>query len=209
MRNFTIIILGLFITIGLGLKSQNVDCFILRAPEKPFYELKKIGILEIECKTNRNLNKTVTDFITADLLDQSRGIYSVSGGFYGLGKTNAGRTHVKGVNTDFYQVIERSQLEKVLKEQRLSLSGALDESSAAEVGRLLGLDIIIMGNVSYSSTDKRSGTDYPCLERTVTAKGTMKMISVKTAQIVGLNRQRQLCKSKNVPTQGLKSLTNM
>jgi tetratricopeptide (TPR) repeat protein len=184
MKKFTII-LGLFFTLSLGLKSQNVDCFILRAPEKPFYELKKIGILEIECKTNRNLNKTVTDFITADLLDQRRGIYAVSGGFYGLGKTSAGKTYVKGVNTDFYQVIERAQLEKVLKEQRLSLSGALDENSAAEVGRLLGLDIIIMGNVSYSSTDKRSGTDYPCLERTVTAKGTMKMVSVLTAQIVG------------------------
>lgn len=184
MKFFTIL-MGIIFTLNLSLKSQSIDCFILRAPEKPFYEVKKIGILEIECSTNRRMNKTITDFITADLLNQRRGIYNSSGGFYGLGKSTVGKTYVKGVSTDFYQIIERSQLEKVLKEQRLSLSGALDENSAAEVGRLLGLDIIIMGNVSYSSTDKKTGTDYPCLERTVTAKGTIKMVSVKTAQIVG------------------------
>lgn len=184
MRILTIT-LAILLTVNLSLKSQNVDCFILKAPEKPFYTVQKIGILEFECSTNRHMNKIITDLITADLLNQKRGIYNKSGAYFGIQKAKTGKTFVKGVKTDFYQVIERNQLEKVLKEQRLSLSGALDENSAAEVGRLLGLDIIIMGNVTYSSTDKRTGTEYPCLKRTVTAKGTMKMVSVETAQIVG------------------------
>ena len=79
------------------------------------------------------------------------------------------------------------QLEKIMKEQRLSLSGAIDENSAAEVGKLLGLNILIIGNASYSHNDEWSNSDFTgrCLKRIVTAKGTMKIISVETAQIVG------------------------
>lgn len=184
MKTLTIA-LSIFLSLNFGLEAQNVECFILKAPEKPFYTIKKIGVLEFECTNNRRMNKVMTDYLVADLLNQHRGIYNKSGNYFGLQKGMEGQTFVKGVKTDFYQIIEREQLQKILKEQKLSLSGALDESSAAEVGRLLGLDAIIMGNVSYSSVDKKSGTDYPCLKRTVTAKGTMKMISVETAQIVG------------------------
>ncbi|NQU31763.1 MAG: hypothetical protein HQ521_00875 [Bacteroidetes bacterium] len=175
------------------LQSQDVESFILKAPEKPFYTIKKIGILEFECSNNRNMNTIITNFIVTDLLDQFRGIYDKESKYWGLKKGKEGQTFIKGVKTDFYQIIERDQLQKVLIEQRLSLSGAIDEGSAAEVGRLLGLDIIIMGTVSYSSVDEKgssllglaSSSGSNCLTRKVVAKGTMKMVSVETAQIVG------------------------
>ncbi|OYT17852.1 MAG: hypothetical protein B7C24_00280 [Bacteroidetes bacterium 4572_77] len=183
MKKTIITLWSLFLLLNLPLHSQNVESFILNAPEKPFYNVKKIGILDFDCSTNRQMNKVITDYIVAELIDQRRGIHETSKLFSLTSKQ--GQTHIEGVRTDFYQVMEREQLQKVMKEQRLSLSGTIDEGSAAEVGRLLGLDVIIMGNISYSSVDKRTGTDYPCLKRTVTAKGTMKMVSVKTAQIVG------------------------
>lgn len=46
------------------------------------------------------------------------------------------------------QVIERSQLEKVLYEQNLGVSGRIDPSTAAKVGRILGVDSLIIGNVA-------------------------------------------------------------
>ncbi len=176
-----------------SLKSQKVESFILKAPEKPFYTIKKIGVLEFECNNDRHMNSVITNFLITDLLDQYRGIYDMQSKYWGLKKGNEGQTFVKGVKTDFYQIIERDQLQKVLSEQRLSLSGAIDESSAAEVGRLLGLDVIIMGNVSYSSVDEKgssllglaSTSGSNCLTRKVNAKGTIKMVSVETAQIIG------------------------
>lgn len=173
--------------------SQNVECFILKAPEKPFYSIKKIGVLEFDCSNDRRMNKVITNFLVTDLLDQYRGIYDKESSYWGLKKGKAGQTFVKGVKTDFYSIIEREQLEKVLREQRLSLSGAIDENSAAEVGRILGLDVIIMGNVSYNSVDEKgssllglaSSSGSNCLTRRVTATGTLKMVSVETAQIVG------------------------
>lgn len=168
------------------LSAQKVECFILKAPEKPFYNMKRIGVLQFDCTNNRRKDQVITDYIVGALLNQHRGIYNSSQKLYGLVKAREGRTFVKGVTTDFYDVIERDQLEKIMKEQRLSLSGALDESSVAEVGKLLGLDVMIMGSVNYTSNDERSNSaNFRCLKRTVTAKGSIKIISVETAKIVG------------------------
>lgn len=46
------------------------------------------------------------------------------------------------------QVVERSQLEKVLREQNLGREGRIDPSTAAKVGRILGVDALIIGSVS-------------------------------------------------------------
>ncbi len=181
---FIFIVLSL--TFVIELPAQKVECFILKAPEKPFYNMKRIGVLEFDCTNNRHKSVVMTNFVVGDLLDQERGIYDQQGQWYGLVKSKEGRTFVKGVKTDFYDVIERDQLERIMKEQRLSLSGALDESSAAEVGKLLGLDVMIMGNVSYTHNDEyTNSTGSRCLKRTVSALGTIKIISVETAKIEG------------------------
>jgi len=178
-----LVLCGLFFIPAI--QAQKVETFILKAPEKPFYNMKKIGVLRFDVTTNRRKDIILTNYIVADLLDQHRGIYDKKGIFYG--KSQEGKTFVRGVTTDFYDVIERDQLEKVMKEQKLSLSGAIDENSAAEVGKLLGLDVLILGNATYSHKDEWSNSEVTgrCFKRTVTAKGTMKIISVETAQIVG------------------------
>ncbi len=51
-------------------------------------------------------------------------------------------------NEDRFKVVERSQLESVLEEQKLGASGLLDASTAAELGRGLGVDAIILGSVA-------------------------------------------------------------
>ena len=182
---FLVFLAGLFFIPAI--RAQKVETFILKAPEKPFYDVKKIGVLRFDVSTNRRKDIVLTNYIVADLLDQHRGIYDKKGSFYGMGKSKEGKTFVRGVTTDFYEVIERDQLEKIMKEQKLSLSGAIDENSAAEVGKLLGLDVLIIGNASYTHNDEWSNSELTgrCLKRTVTAKGTMKIISVETAQIVG------------------------
>lgn len=46
------------------------------------------------------------------------------------------------------QVIERSKLERILYEQNLGTSGRIDPSTAAKVGKILGVDSLIIGNVA-------------------------------------------------------------
>jgi len=57
------------------------------------------------------------------------------------------------VQNGYYTVIERSQLEKVLNEQSLALSGLVDESRAAEVGHMIGAQAMIAASGGYSVKD--------------------------------------------------------
>lgn len=52
-----------------------------------------------------------------------------------------------------YLVVERSRVDQVLKEQGLGLTGAIDESSAAEIGKILGVQLLVTGSVgTYKTT---------------------------------------------------------
>lgn len=50
--------------------------------------------------------------------------------------------------TQRFEVVERSLLNKVLEEQNLGLSGLVDASSAAQIGKMLGVDAIVTGTIS-------------------------------------------------------------
>lgn len=47
-----------------------------------------------------------------------------------------------------FRLVERSQIQKVLNEQDLTLSQLMSRKSAQEIGHLLGVDAVVMGNVS-------------------------------------------------------------
>ncbi len=53
------------------------------------------------------------------------------------------------------RVIERSRIESVLKEHRLWKSGNIDPATIKEMGRLLGVDVLIMGTVTKYIPDKK------------------------------------------------------
>jgi curli biogenesis system outer membrane secretion channel CsgG len=52
-----------------------------------------------------------------------------------------------------YRVIERNQLNKILAEQNFSNSDRADASTAAKLGRLLGVDAIIVGDITQFGRD--------------------------------------------------------
>lgn len=75
------------------------------------------------------------------------------------GKTIAALFTDKLWKTQYFTIIERQEIEKILDEHAFNMSGAVDDSTIAEFGRLLGVDAIIVGNVnSYNLSDKR-GTE--------------------------------------------------
>jgi TolB-like protein len=51
------------------------------------------------------------------------------------------------VNTKAFEVVERQELEKVLQEQSLGQMGVLDPESAAQAGKILGVNILVTGTL--------------------------------------------------------------
>jgi len=49
--------------------------------------------------------------------------------------------------TDKFNVIERQLLNKIITEQKLSLTGIIDPKSAKELGKILGVDAIVSGTI--------------------------------------------------------------
>ncbi|MCB0770031.1 MAG: hypothetical protein KDC00_06465 [Flavobacteriales bacterium] len=47
----------------------------------------------------------------------------------------------------FLKVVDRENMEKIMEEQRLSLSGVVDEQTAVRVGNLIGAHAVLMGTV--------------------------------------------------------------
>lgn len=59
-----------------------------------------------------------------------------------------------------YTVVERSKLDAILQEQNLGASGRVDPSTAAEIGRLLGVETVMLGSVTQMDlqrSDKGGG----------------------------------------------------
>ena len=72
-----------------------------------------------------------------------------------------------------FQIVERSKLEEMLSEQKLSMSGVISDNSAIKVGQLINADILLLGSVS------RIGNNYSINARLVTTE-TGKILSAES-----------------------------
>jgi curli biogenesis system outer membrane secretion channel CsgG len=60
-----------------------------------------------------------------------------------------------------FDIVERARLYDVLKEQSLSLTGIIDESQQFQIGKLLGVQAIVIGEVGqYMTVQRKTDTTY-------------------------------------------------
>ena len=52
---------------------------------------------------------------------------------------------------DGFKVVERARLESILQEHNISVSGYLNPATTREIGRILGVDVLLVGEVSSYS----------------------------------------------------------
>ena len=72
-----------------------------------------------------------------------------------IGKGIADLLVDKLVNDGTYSVIERKALDKILAEQNFSNSDRADPNSAAKIGKILGVDAIIVGSITQFGRDDK------------------------------------------------------
>ncbi|KAF0119964.1 MAG: hypothetical protein FD151_1817 [bacterium] len=81
---------------------------------------------------------------------------------YGKGRLGSSASDI--LNTELFKtgafiVVERAQLQKVLGEQALGQSGIMNPATAAEAGKILGLNAMVTGSISQFGV-KTEGQDY-------------------------------------------------
>lgn len=89
------------------------------------------------------------------------------------------------IHTRSIAVIERTRLEEVMREQRMSMSGIVDASTAAKVGRLLGCKYIILGSVTQLKETNTKIRNKNNTTTKVTAEATLyaRVIDTDTGEV--------------------------
>jgi len=160
--------------------------------------------------TQINYGKNFSDLVISELIKKERGVKEIETGVFGLGKGREGQTLQQGTFTNVYEVVERSQLNQVLEEQKLGASGAIDDSQAATLGKLLGVQAIVAGNVKYSHkdseyteerTEKKNNKEVKkkvdCQRREVSVAVRARIISSETGQILGSTESSETLKESS------------
>ncbi|KAA3618100.1 MAG: hypothetical protein DWQ05_08640 [Calditrichaeota bacterium] len=99
-----------------------------------------------------------------------------------------------------FEVLDRQHLDAILKEHSLSLSGLVDESTAVEVGKLIGTAALIFGNITeydYSEelthrdeTNKKTKKTIRKWQRKGTSKvtATLQVVDLATGKIIAISK---------------------
>ena len=107
------------------------------------------------------------------------------------------------ISLDRYQVVERTNMDKILKEQKFQHSGCTDSECAVEIGQLLNTDYIVIGSVSKFGTiwflDARLidvGQGKSLISAKFSREGEMNILL--TSGITSI--ANQLCELEDIPT---------
>src|SRR5215831_11121521 len=111
------------------------------------------GFLTAQAPSKRRI--AVLDF---DYATVHQWVYDIFGSDQDIGKGIADMLVTNLVRNGTYSVIERKQLDQVLREQNFQQSGRADPSSAVQLAKILGVDAIIIGSITqFGRDDKKLG----------------------------------------------------
>ena len=70
------------------------------------------------------------------------------GGWHDVGRGMSDSLVTALVKTNRFIVIEREQIDKIMAEQSFGMSGAVNPDTAAKIGRIIGVGVIVTGGVT-------------------------------------------------------------
>ena len=159
--------------------------------------MNQIAVLDFRGlkKASGGMGTFLADEIIDYLLREGRGITKVDGGLFK--SDQEGVTLIQGGQTNIFAVVERSRLEQVLSEQGIGAQGLVNDAEAAQIGNLLGVQVILNGEITASHKDTRSKEEHytykdkkkvtyiaNCVNRTVNVSSSIRVVDSSTGEIL-------------------------
>ncbi|WMN61575.1 CsgG/HfaB family protein (plasmid) [Pseudoalteromonas xiamenensis] len=166
------------------------------AKQQQMNDVRKLAVTDVSGNQGRSVEREMSDSVES--------LYT--------------NTVVEGQN--YFVMIDRSTIDRVIKEQRFSTSDLADAKTSAKLGKLLGADAIVTASYAlsdetqhYSETrskcsDKKCKNQYEysvsCSTKQVHARLTPKVVSVESGRIVfnksySGNAESSRCNDDNEP----------
>ncbi|AFY72564.1 uncharacterized protein involved in formation of curli polymers [Synechococcus sp. PCC 7502] len=102
------------------------------------------GVEQLQVKTKKRVAVLDFEFASTGLTGAGYSLFGAGGPAKGISDLITNSLVKDGT----YIVIERSRIQEILKEQNLGASGRIEATTAAQIGRALGADILIIGSVN-------------------------------------------------------------
>jgi curli biogenesis system outer membrane secretion channel CsgG len=157
-------------------------------------------LLSLTLVTSIHAQKKRVAVMNFDYATVQSGVQALFGSNQDIGKGIADLMVDKLVNDGVYSVIERKMLDKIMAEQNFANSDRADPNSAAKLGRILGVDAIIIGSITqFGRDDKKTDVGGSALggvtgrfglggvrrsESKAVVQVTARMIDTSTAEIL-------------------------
>lgn len=159
--------LRLFLILGFGLgacspstKVKQKETMTIDKPKGMVSLKRRIGVVDFQNKTTYGANRlgsSASDILITELAKSGKFI-----------------------------VVERDKLDKIMEEQKLGMTGAIDPSTAAKVGKVLGLNAIVTGAISQFGT-QTEGSEYLITQsknQVVKCTVDIRVVDAETGQIL-------------------------
>ncbi len=167
-----------------------------------FLILSASSVLQAVAKNDqqKRIKKRVAVFIFDDKTDKSYRWWNRKG----VGEGVSDMLITELVKTGNYRVIERQELEQIIKEQKLAASGLVTPESAAQLGKVLGVELAVLGAVTefgYKKSEtggriKSFGLGVQSQSATIALD--CRMVNTSTAEIVCAENVRKEKSSKGI-----------
>lgn len=171
--------------------SEAVELFTV--PPRPLEARWIIAVPNFEVRSG---NVRIGD---ADLSQEGEGFYKE------LGSGVADIFVTEAFRSQQFRITERAELGKVLAEQNLAASGRVEPATAAEVGRVTGAELIVLGSLSEFGVTTTGGGGkvlgiFGGRAETVTARVTVdiRVVDAVTAEIVAIGSSTSEVSQSNV-----------
>ncbi|MFH2037033.1 MAG: CsgG/HfaB family protein [Candidatus Zixiibacteriota bacterium] len=208
-KTIHILIMLIMLISILSLKAQaykKIKLFMPQTPEIDLGDAKTIAVLDFKPIDNSSTEagKSIADKMLEYFLTEDRGIRDINGSLFSKG--TEGNTLIDGLSTKCFRVVERSRLEAILDEQSMSDVGFVDDAQAARIGQLLGVDIMLYGEVSDNREDKngyetrtidKKKVKVRCTTREVSITASIRIVDTRTGEIIGIKRLTQTQNDKH------------
>lgn len=99
--------------------------------------------------------QATSDLPTVAVMDFTGFMMGEAGNSIAIGKAISAMLVTEFSGREGLRVLERQNMQDILNEQKLSLSGRVDESSVAEIGKILGVQYVFRGAVISMGAELR------------------------------------------------------
>ena len=89
-------------------------------------------------------------------------------------------------NCPYFEILSRTDVDKLVQEHELTATGLIDESTAPKFGRMLGAEYLMITNVTGLSSTKKSGSILGGSKNNyaVTARMAARIVEVESGRVV-------------------------